>query len=423
MRVWILVAALIGFGMLSCSEDKGSPTPSKAQGDNPFPPGYEKADSSGEFTPKKMLLNVGVNILREDAREFLVESRELQSALQLTCSSNDSDFEVNWGKSQEAWKKAMLTYHRLEATAMGPLTENKADVQSKIYAWPYLNDCSVDIEVEARTRGANKEVSVLSTNVRGLGVLEYLLFDSSLKSRCNLRANPQIRTWNEKADLEKRRDRCHQAQAYADDIAVQAEKLDRGWDTEKGNYSYTLTNGTKYRKMDDAVTEFVHGLFSIEKLKDQRMARPLGLHKLCSNDEKKCPEDAEHNLSGLGLLAIKAQIQAFQKAFFGAEDLDSRAFGLDDYLIQAGHPEAAQEMKVAVRHLNQNLEQVLSLGRLDEQIHQMSAEDCKASSIQDRRVPLCALYQDVREITTLLKTDILVILSLKAPPGYQGDND
>lgn len=410
--------------MLSCSEDKGSPTPpGKAQGNNPFPPGYEKADSSGEFTPKKMLLNIGVNLLREDAREFLSESQALQSSLQKTCSAPDDQFESQWGKSQEAWKKTMLTYHRLEATAMGPLTENKGEIQSKIYAWPYLNECSVDLEVEARARGVNKEVSSLSTNVRGLGVLEYLLYDSNLKSRCNLRANPQMRAWNEKTDLEKRRERCFQAQAFADDIVIQAQKLDQGWDTEKGNYSYTLTNGSKYRNMDDAVTEFVHALFSIEKLKDQRLARPLGLHKLCTNDDKKCPDEAEHNLSGLGLAAVKAQIQAFQRAFFGSEDLDARAFGLDDYLIQAGHPEAAEQMKVAVRKLNENLEKVLSLGSLDEQIRQMSAEDCKASRQQDPRVPVCALYQDVRAINTLLKTDVLVILSLRAPPGYQGDND
>ncbi|MCC6138398.1 MAG: hypothetical protein IT287_07175, partial [Bdellovibrionaceae bacterium] len=37
--------------------------------------------------------------------------------------------------------------------------------------------------------------------------------------------------------------------------------------------------------------------------------------------------------------------------------------------------------------------------------------------------PACKLFIDIRELTNLLKTELLTALSLEVPASFQGDND
>lgn len=424
-----LFAATLIFVLASCSDFNNSPkptggdgpSPQRPVGKNPFPPGFEKPND-GAFSEQKMLVNLGVNVVAKDVRNFRLKSEILRDAVVTACEARMDASSVATAKS--AFKDAMLAFHGVGAVSFGPLAEDKGALYSRIYSWPFINTCGIDQEVEALSRGASKDVAELGVNLRGLGAIEYLLFEPELKSSCNPRAFPQIKAWAAKPAAEKALDRCRTAAKLAGDVMDAALYLEKRWDVDEGNYSKSLIDGSVYPDMKEALTAVVHGMFAFEKLKDERLGRPLGLHKLCTNDSWKCPENAEHPLSGLALEAIRTQFDNFKEVFWGARDRGARAFGIDDLLVDRGYPGAVDELRQAMDQLDVSLAAVEAEGTtLQEQIEAMLPEDCRATTVTDRRVPVCAMYQDLRRITVLFKTDVLTMLSLRAPPGYQGDND
>lgn len=426
LRASMALTALV-FIVVSCSDfnnpprRQDGPTPQGPVGKNPFPPGFEKPNE-GEFTEAKMLVNLGVNLVVKDVRNFRLKAELLRDTLAASCEAKMTPSAQTSAKN--AFRDAMLAFHGLSAMTFGPLAEDKGALQSRIYAWPFINTCGIDQEVEALTRDAAKPVADLGVNLRGLGAIEYLLYEPALKSACNARAFPLVKAWSEKADAEKRLDRCATAARLAQDVMEAAVYLEKRWDLEEGNYSKTLIDGSVYPDMKEAVTAVVHGMFAFEKLKDERLGRPLGLHKLCTSDAWKCPENAEHPLSGLAFEAIRTQYDNFKEIFWGSRDRDAKAFGIDDLLISHGHAAAVAELRAAMDQLDDSLAAVEAEGTtLQEQIEAMLPEDCRATTVTDRRVPVCAMFQDVRTIATMFKTDVLTMLSLRAPPGYQGDND
>lgn len=404
----------------SCSVAAGPVAPQGAVIPNPFPAGFGEPNE-GTFTEQKMLVNIGVNVILKDVRNFRLKSEILKEALVSACQAKMTPVAETEVKS--AFKEAMLAFHAVEAASFGPMAEDKAALHSRIYSWPFINPCGIDQETEALTRSAAKKVSDLGINIKGLGAIEYLLFEPTLISKCNARAFPQMKTWNDNAATDKKIHRCQMAKRLATDLATVAASVEERWNIDQGNYSKTLIDGSRFCDMNEGVTEVVHGLFAFERLKDERLGRPLGLHKLCTADDKKCVDHAEHSFSGLALSAIRMQFESFKEVYFGSQDPDAKAFGIDDLLIVRGHPAAVVEIRNAMDRLGESLREVEALGSLQEQIVSMDADACRLTTVDDRRVPVCAMYQDLRRVTNLFKTDVLTMLSVRAPPGYQGDND
>ncbi len=84
-----------------------------------------------------------------------------------------------------------------------------------------------------------------------------------------------------------------------------------------------------------------------------------------------------------------------------------------------GREDVALSMKRNLDQFFETLESVKQMGPLKSQIEQMDPLACESSE----SVGVCVLFQNLRVITTKMKTEFLVALSLKAPPTYQGDND
>lgn len=431
LTVLVLPFALLGCDGFSNAKKSDALTRQATPGpvsNNPFPEGspYERPNE-GAFSEDKMLVNIGVNLVQRDIRNFKVKTANLLNEVSNTCqfAAGSAGFASGWSNTQSAWKDAMLAFHTIDAAAFGPLVENKEVIRSQIYAWPYNSPCDIDLEVEALASGQQRAVETFEINSRGLGALEYLLFTPSETSACNLRAHPQMKVWNEKALGDKQKDRCLMAEGIAQNLFEKAQYLDQRWDLNQGNFSKTLVDrGAAYPEVKTATQELMYGLFSFEKLKDERLAKPLGLSSLCLSPDLKCPQYAEHALSGLALPAIRKQAEGYQAAFFGARDPSAEGFGFDDYLIAGGHQDTVDKMKADFVTLFKTLDEIEATpGTLQEKIAAMDGTACRATTLENRVVPLCALYYDVRELTTVLKVEVLTALSLSAPAGYQGDND
>lgn len=396
---------------------------SKPTGSNPLPVEYQNPNN-GPFSEEKMLVNIGMNVIAPAVKDLAIQSASLQQEVIKYCDALEAevDVEVYETSAKAQWQKTMLAFHFIDAAPLGPLTDDGRFLGDYIYSWPYLNICGIDQEVVKLD-----ETSIpnhrLVYNLKGLGALEYLLFESTLTSTCNRRANPKVVAWMEKAALEKKADRCAFAKVLTEDLVAKTKTLESRWDLEEGNFTKTLIDGSRYSSIKEATNAMTDALFSIEKVKDLRLGRPLGRHKDCISDSGKCLELAEHPWSGLALRAAEEQLKGFQAVFFGSKNTKELAYGFDDFLAQQGQPQVAERIKGEIQEAIASAKTLSSQGSLQEQLEKMDPILCAQTTKDNRKEALCGLYEDVRAVSTSMKIDVLTILSLRAPPVYQGDND
>lgn len=397
-----------------------SPTTPQSPGSTVLPAEFQKPNE-GPFSEQKMLINIGTNIIARDVEAFATQVPVLKNSLRQYCEALSTGAPARREETQVQldWERVMLAYHAVQAAPFGPLLDNGREINDFLYSWPMLNTCDIDRRVVDNAK-ATVDVNSLKLNVRGLGAVEYLLFEKSLKSTCNLRAHPAMAEWNARDEQSKKLERCAWAQELVKDIEVKATSLQNKWSVQNGNFTKALIDGSRYKSMKDAINALTDALANIEKVKDLKLGRPLARHKDCTSD--KCPRDAEHFYSGLSLASVEAQLKAFRAIFVGSYSAQP-GFGLDDLLEQAGRTDVSNKIVAALDKALASVRAVQNKGTLVEQIDAMDSALCKASTMSDRKEEICAVHADVRDVAFLLKTEVLAALALRAPPTHQGDND
>lgn len=401
---------------------KGTPAPPTDLGDNPFKPGFDP--NEGEFTEAKMLANMGLNVIQPKVKDFRLQSEMLYSKVSKYCQvlEQGGPGVAELDDSQRYWKDAMMAFHLVDSSPIGPqVSYGGGIIGDNLYKWPMLNVCGVDLEVEKQARLGTRNPQLIFT-VRGLGALEYLLYENTLGSSCDLNrpSYGKLRDWVAKEDKIKKQDRCQYALYVTQDLVEKAQLLEQQWDEKKGNYSKSLYEGTAFESMKKAVNEMSNAMFVIEFTKDDRLAVPLGLNSKCTDAAGKCVQKAEHIWSGQAFEAIGTRIRGLQQIFWGANTPNAVGYGFDDYLRTSGHADVADHVTQVTNAALESLAQIKTQGSLQEQIEKMDVGLCRE---QNTSVPVCKFYQDVRQISNVLKTEFLVALSLSAPPVHQGDND
>lgn len=373
--------------------------------------------NQGSFTVKKMLANLGLNIFLKNSEKFQVSLLRLQDSLDSYCE----DLSSSPDGIRSDWKAVVKALHAIEAVPFGPYTANSRQISDYTYSWPIVNFCSIDQTVFKHAKNEKIDIANLLLNQRGLGSVEYLLFESKLLSRCNKRGYPEMVQWESQPENKRKLDRCLWSKKLVQDVFVKSEKLRESWSVTGQNFTARLVYDKAYRNEKESLNALTDSMASLEYLKDLRLGRPLGRHKDCGAE--KCPQDIEHIFSGLSFEAIETQLKTVRAVFTGSEKSDEVAFGFDDLLEKSGHSDVSVRFVAAVDQSLQTLQQVKTLGSLQEQIEQFDPAQCRGTSLSQRLVPVCGLHADVREVALLLKTEVLTALSLRTPPTHQGDND
>lgn len=429
---WLFVS-LIALSQISCadffnSESKKAqpPAPRGKPGANPFPADYDP--TTGPFSESKMLAHIGLNLISPLTRELRIHIENLGLELDAWRQALQNEDATAIASAQEAtearWRRAMLTFHKLDAVHVGPLTDAGGMLGQNIYGWPDFNACGIDLEM-VKYSSSRKAPSQLLYTLKGLGAIEYLLFEKSLDTQCN-RNNPRNRPaveWTAKATKQKWMDRVRFAQVLNGDLLELARRLELEWDPEGANFAKVLIDGSRYPSLREATNALSDAIFSIESVKDRRLGRPLGLHKDCLNSTGKCPESIEHIWSGISLDAIQARLESLLAVVRGGRGPSSPGFGLDDLLSAHGRQDVAEGFVQVVESALTRIRELELNGPLSQQIQNMDVAACRNTTTSDRLVPICAFFQDIRFVSTFMKTEFLTALSLRAPPKFQGDND
>jgi uncharacterized protein len=382
--------------------------------------------NEGPFSEEKMLVNIGLNVIAKNVHEFSLQAPLLESRVNQYCDdleNNDPQTAQSENQAKDQWVTTMMDYHAVETIPVGPLADNNRFLANEIYAWPALDVCGIDEAVAAMSSTGNVN-SQLSYSVKGLGALEYLLYDTTLSpENCNSTTYPKVAAWIKKSQAGKKRDRCRYAKFLSQEVVKKATLLETAWSPDKNNFTKTLIDGSRYKTTKEAVNAVSDALFEIDTLKNQKLARPLGFDESCTRPDKKCPEMAEHPWSGLSLQAMKTHLIVFKSFFWGSTNLEKKSFSFDDYMAMKKHANIATGMAETLDAAINEITLLASQGSLQNQIAAMDSTKCLDSDSDNPLVPLCVMYTNVRSTVMPLKTSVLLVLSLDAPAGLQGDSD
>lgn len=332
--------------------------PVTAPESNAFAAGYDP--NAGEYSEEKMLANIGLNVLAPQVQELQTQSAHLESDVADLCAAlavARQDLSAAEAKVRKQWISTMLAYHKLPA--FGPLQDRGRYLAQSLYAWPNFNACAVDLAV-VKLKAGKKSVH-MPVSIKGLGALEYLIFDEALDSNCNPQdaANKPAFDWVALGDSRSRRlDRCRFAEKLARDVHDSANQLATYWDPQGLNFSKTLIDGSRYASLHEATHGLSESLIGLATVKD--------------------PDLVEHPWSGIAQQALSARLEGFKAILLGSNTPNSKRFGLDDTLAATGRKDLAERLLSA------------------------------ANAAQVRGRPA---YGQVRELTAILKSEFLPALS------------
>jgi uncharacterized protein len=432
------LSALVGilFLAISCSDYANESVPTQGQSSNgktksisrPLPVEYQNPNT-GDFSVEKMLVNIGLNVIAKNVEDFYFKSGRFSTSVAEYCDSlqhsNSAAQDISFAENnvKNIWKETMLSFHKVSMSGVGPLTDNNRALFNKIYSWPVVSECGIDQEV-IKNQGGVLADDVLA-NRRSLSALEYLLFESTLTSKCSAFAEPKAKEWSAKSEFEKKQDRCQYAKKVAQDVQKNAELLRNAWAPDKENYTVALIDKSIHSSVNQAVNALTDSLFAFEDFRDNDLAIPLGLHADCKDASGKCLESLEHPWSGIAAEAAIAQMQGFKEAFFGSKFENESAFGFDDYLVSKGHSAVAQSMKDNLASALQGMGQLaVQDPALRNSILNAKKENCNVfDSPKESLDFVCQIYKDIQNVTSTLKIDVMIILALNVPTGHAGDAD
>lgn len=246
-------AALVFVSVLvaACSSDDKDPQPTPTPGPD----------------PQLVLRDLGDVVIVPVYREFRARAQELTGAARALCQAPAA---ASLDALQDAWLAARGPWKRSEAFAFGPVVDLRTD--TAIDFWP-IRVSSIEAELVKSEPVPEGYASALGDTVKGLPVLEYILFDPEGGDAAVLArladANGPTRT-------------CAYAVALTVDIEARALALVDAWDPAKGDFAGELaragmgseTYPERARAINAVVNAFVQLVQEVEGIK---LATPLGL--------------------------------------------------------------------------------------------------------------------------------------------------
>ena len=386
----------------------------------------EVSTNQGKFSQQKMLFNIGKNVVIPGLIRFDKSLTKLEKSNNVYCEIVDTQTEdqavldILKANLQNDWKEVMKAYHYIEAFKIGPLADkqNDGELPLSLYSWPNeINTCRVDVEVFKFSQASDYVLQTRNTT-RGLDALGSLLLTADDKHNC--RSDRYLRSWPSKTLPEKRADRCGYTKLVIEDLKNNGLKVLNEWTKEENNY---LTEFINENDVLENINKVSNALFFIESVvKDIKLGQTTGIQ---SKQPSTFPEIAEHQqLPSMSIEALKENVQAFLNIFNGTTTEGLNGFGLDDYLKSLDHENIALDINKEAKEILESLNKLPKNESIQNLVKSYDKADCLESTSDNRIVEACALYKDVKGLTDILKTRLVLALGEgSAPRQSQGDMD
>ncbi|NOK02583.1 imelysin family protein [Myxococcus xanthus] len=394
----LAVPALLSLS--ACKSDKV--TPPDAGTDNP--------GDTVAATRAALLESSGACVL-QTAREFQSAATALESAVAAHAATPDA---TTRDAAREAYHQAMDVWQMAEVMQFGPAAPRSlpggAEIRDNIYSWPLVSRCALEEQLVNRSYESESFDGSLVSR-RGLYALEYLLFFEGNDTACpGTSVIVSQGTWAAlSADERAARKRAYAA-VVAADVHRRADALVNAWAPDGENFGRTLTTAGSgnavYPSTQAALNSVSDAIFYFEReVKDLKVARPLALRD-CSTST--CPEHLESQFAARSKANIRANLVGYRRITEGCGENFSGT-GFDDLLEASG----ADALAAKLRERNA----AAAAG-----IDAVPGEDLATVLAQDKAA-MRTMYDAIKSVTDVLKTELVTVLDLELPQSVEGDND
>lgn len=311
--------------------------------------------------------------------------------------------------AQQAWQAAMQQWQRVELLQVGPLGpvgvaaggESKRD---EVYSFPLANPCGVDQNIVDQSYESANFITASTVNEYGFDALEQLLFAPGFDNACPRPAAINADgTWAELSEAQIQSRRADYAKVVADQIVDVVTDVEQKWQSSFGA-EMKEGSGEAFDSPRDSLNAMFAGLFYIELVsKDRKLGQPAGLHINCASEV--CPDDVEHSISGISMSALASNLAQAEDIYFGRGE-DAPAF--DDLVADAGREDLNDSMAAAIARAK------AAFDAIDSPLEDSLAQDPAAAR---------AAHAALKDVTDLIKADLVSVLNLEIPQEGAGDND
>jgi len=383
---------LLALAAASCAEDSGV---SSDPGDEPP-------------IRAEVLASLGERVVVPAQVTFATRAASLEAALASAAAGGSR------AEAQEAWRAAVDSWQWLEMMQVGPAGSSLnvmggQDLRARIYTWPTLDTCLIDQTTVGDEFDDPDVLDASPGTPRGLGAIEYLLFNDDPENTCTaFRPIEPAGIWETlSAEIPGRR--LAYAAALATLVRRSADDLVEAWAPEGADFISELTDprrgGAVYGSAQEGLNAISDAMFYLDKeAKDMKLAEPAGITG-CA--QARCPDAIESRWAFQSKEHLLTNLRAFQALFLGATP-GTDAPGFDDLLDDMGSSAVTSEMTEAIASALTALEAIP--GALSEAI------ETDPQAVEDA-------HEAVRVVTDILKTNFIGDLDLEAPDRAAGDND
>lgn len=362
-----------------------------------------------EYDPLRLEITSSIadNVLGPTYAEFDVVADALVEATAAWASAvaSGGDGVAERMAAQESWNAAMVVWQRAELMQLGPAGVSAfhvggAELRDEIYSWPTVSACRVDEEIVARTYEDPSFFTESLVNVKGLAAIEYVLFVDVPSNACA--ATDPINTgatWDALGPEEVSRRRSAFAAAAAVHVASNAQTLADAWAPGSGEFAIGLSTagepGSPYASPVAALDEIASAMLYVDtQLKDGKLSA-ASVEEVESMWAHRSKEHAVANLEAVRLLVLGGPTP-------------EAGTGFDDFLRERGEDRLADDLLVAID------DAIAAVQAVSPTFEEALASDPAA---------LTNAHDVVAALSTSLKTDLVLALSLSPPGEGAGDID
>ena len=377
-----------------------------------------------DFDRGALMTNLADNIFIPNYKSTAEEAVSFASGegkLSDYCEAIDNlDESVRLAEAKLAWQGLMDRVQQTEMHIVGPAERNGSALQSRINSYPSgsLAACALDQAVVQSNNDENFSVSSRALNQRGMGAIEYLLFDDNLNHSCSSQALADD-DWSNLSDSERKTQRCNYAVKLANDVADASQAIYDQWTLGESPYRTEFLSESSLGDNFQLITD---ALFYLETYtKSGKLAIPLGINPKCS--AMTCPDLVESPYSQSSLRNIKTNTQEFLRIFNGGSSI-----GFDDLINNEGYAGITNRFQTQSKDvidfidtINVSLtDQIASIQSIDDET---TCTNSEANPKDDSALDACSLAGLIKKITDDLKIEFVSIVNVPVPGRVQSDND
>jgi hypothetical protein len=213
--------------------------------------------------------------------------------------------------------------------------------------------------------------------------------------------------WSSWPVEERRARRQAYARAAAQDVKARADGLAGAWSDAFMDSLRNAGENATYPTLDVAMNQVTEALFALEaQVKDGKLGQPLGYKNACVSPP--CLDRLESQYARHNSANLRENLVGFRRLVEGCE-ANYTGYGLDDLVTAKGGASLATRLNSALRDVQTALD-AMAEPDLSE------AMRADVGSVQ-------ALYDSVKAVTDLLKSETVMTLDLRLPAALEGDND